>query len=137
MRKTHLEKREYDKAISDCDKAISLDPKFARAYVVRADAESSAGDHDKAIADCDRALALNPRLAEAYMRRGSARLEKREFDKALADCNKALALDPGLWEVHLDLGNVWLEKWLEKGNSERAVAEYKQALASAPTTRGR
>jgi tetratricopeptide (TPR) repeat protein len=57
--------REYDKAISDFDKAIDLNSALAIAHVGRGDAHAGRGEHSKALVDYERALVLDPSLAQA------------------------------------------------------------------------
>ncbi len=44
-------KKEYDKAITDLNKPILLDPKDADVYIYRGDAWAAKGDQEKARAD--------------------------------------------------------------------------------------
>jgi Tfp pilus assembly protein PilF len=58
-------KGDHDRAISDANEAIRLDPKNALAYATRGEAFEAKNDPDHAIADFDRALKLDPSLAKA------------------------------------------------------------------------
>ena len=103
--KAHLEKREYDKAIEDCDKAIDQDFNSREAYAIRGrawleiancedagDSYLKAYDHyGNALDDCDEALAIDANLADAYITRGNAWMRRGKFAKAVADCDKAIA----------------------------------------------
>ena len=51
----YADKKQYDNAIDDFTKAISLAPDDAEAYVKRAEAAASKGDYDRAIADFTKA----------------------------------------------------------------------------------
>jgi tetratricopeptide (TPR) repeat protein len=51
-----LRLKEYEYAISDFDKAISLSPDFAEAYFKRGEAKSSSGSHYRAIEDYNTAI---------------------------------------------------------------------------------
>ncbi|MDR1363285.1 MAG: tetratricopeptide repeat protein [Spirochaetaceae bacterium] len=46
----------YDKAITDYNRAVRLDPDFALAYNGRGNAYDGKGDYDRAIADCNQAV---------------------------------------------------------------------------------
>ena len=53
-------------AISDYNKAIELNPKFAMAYYNRGIVYNDSGKIDQAISDYNKAIELNPKDAEAY-----------------------------------------------------------------------
>lgn len=62
----YYEKKDFDHAIGNYDKAVQLDPKSAKAYNNRGNAHEAKGDHAKAIADFDHAIQLNPKFVVAY-----------------------------------------------------------------------
>jgi tetratricopeptide (TPR) repeat protein len=53
-----LQRKDYDKAISDCNEAIRLDPNFARAYFNRGLAFREQGNYKRAQADFNKAEQL-------------------------------------------------------------------------------
>ena len=71
---------------------IRLDPKYVRAYYVRAIAFANKGDLDKSIEDFSEAIRLAPKLAVLYCGRGLRYQTKGEYGKAIADYNQALAI---------------------------------------------
>jgi tetratricopeptide (TPR) repeat protein len=106
------DKRAWDEALSDCSKAIEIDPKVAQAFIKRGfvwqargakNAPASfdrgyvwqaKGEYDKVIADYNEAIRLDPKLVRAFVNRGSAWLIKGDNDKAIADYDEAIRLDP-------------------------------------------
>jgi tetratricopeptide (TPR) repeat protein len=80
-----IEKKEYDKAISDYTEAIRLKPDAADAYYNRGIAYDDKNEHDKAISDYTEAIRLKPDAASAYYNRGLAFREKSDYDKAISD----------------------------------------------------
>ena len=58
----YSENGSYDKAISDYNKAIEINPKLARAFYDRGVAHYRKGAHHLAIADYARAIEMNPKL---------------------------------------------------------------------------
>ena len=127
-----------DKAISDFNKAIELNPMSAEAYYRRGNAyEYKAfseffkdfsfplGDlksaealayTDKAISDFNKAIELNPEYPEAYASRGPLYSLKGQSDKAKADRNKAMEIF--YWRaISYEL----------KGQYEKACIEYRTA----------
>src|SRR6202035_1531080 len=57
--------KDYDRAIADFDAALSLDPKFQRAYNNRGAAWRGKGDRTRALQDYAEAVRLNPSDATA------------------------------------------------------------------------
>lgn len=86
--------RNYDRAISDFNMALELDPKLAGAYYNRALAWSEKNEHDRAIADYDAALQLSPRETRAHIGRAVEFTAKGEYKRAIADYESAIRLKP-------------------------------------------
>jgi tetratricopeptide (TPR) repeat protein len=160
--KAWADKREYDKAIAECDKALALDPKSAEAYNTRGWVWADKGEHDKALADFNQALALDPKLDKAYCNRADAWTSKGQYAKAIADCNEAIRLNPknaiaycargiayefkGEYDktiadcteaVRLDskYARAYCERgyaYASKGENEQSIADFERALAIKP-----
>jgi lipoprotein NlpI len=90
----YLDKGDNDQAITDCNQAIGLDPKFAVAYRNRGNAYRYKGEVASAVADYNQAIELNPRSYQNYLARGLLSLGAGDLSKALADINQASALNP-------------------------------------------
>ena len=60
------ELKQYDGAIADIDRAISIDPQLAIAYNTRGTIYQILEKFDQARADYDRAIAINPMLAKVF-----------------------------------------------------------------------
>ena len=86
----------YQKAISDYDVAIRLEPENTAAYFNRGNAYFALDDFRQAIQDYTVALRLDPNLALAYCYRGLAYLEKGDVVRGKADQDKASRLNPAL-----------------------------------------
>jgi tetratricopeptide (TPR) repeat protein len=86
---------DHDRAIADCEQAIKLDPKRARAYLGRGMIYEDKGDHDRAITDYGTAIELDPKLAAVYALRAIAYAKKGDKQHVIGDLRKALTLDPG------------------------------------------
>ncbi len=104
-------KGELDRAISDYDEAIRLDPKYADAYYNRCIAYNRQKKYDLALPDCNRAIALGPGAntlnatgqekvsadrskSDYYNQRGVVYHGRNEIDRAIADYSEALRLYP-------------------------------------------
>ena len=85
---------DYDHALNDYSKAISLEPTSLDFYLSRATLAAVRGDNALAIADLDEAIRLAPQRAEFYLLRGNAWIGKNDGGRAQRDLDKAIALDP-------------------------------------------
>ncbi len=90
----YLEKRQYEKAISDFNKALKLNPADADAYHNRGRAYGEQSQYDLAISDYTNALRINPRHGDAYFNRGLAYHAKGQYDRAISDYTNALGINP-------------------------------------------
>ncbi len=86
-----------EKAQLELQKALSLDPNLAEAFVARgllAWTPSNRFPHERGIKEFRRALELNPNLAEAHEQLGAVYNHIGLQDQALEELNAALRLDP-------------------------------------------
>ncbi len=78
-------KGDLDGAITDYNRTIELDPKYAIAYLNCGNAKDDKGDLDGAIADYNRGLQLNPRDSKAFSYRADVYFNKKQYGAALKD----------------------------------------------------
>jgi tetratricopeptide (TPR) repeat protein len=90
------DKRDFDKAISDFNEAIRLDPNNAPAHTGRGFAYGSKGNLDKAISDYSEAIRLDPSFFPATTIEVLRTITKGQFEKAISDFNAAIRLIPFL-----------------------------------------
>jgi Flp pilus assembly protein TadD len=60
------EKGQYDRAISDFNKAIEINPRYSKAYNNRGIVYRLKGQYDQAISDFNKAMEINPMDGQAY-----------------------------------------------------------------------
>jgi tetratricopeptide (TPR) repeat protein len=77
-------KGDNDRAITDFNEAIRLNPRDAVAFDNRGNAWSDKRDNDRAIADYSEAIRLNPQEALTFIGRGNAWNDKGDNDRAIA-----------------------------------------------------
>src|SRR6266853_2048763 len=90
------------------DRAIEIDPNFARAHAGIADCcsflymywDGSNANLEAADASSQRALELDPASAEAHTSRGVALTLRRDYGEARREFDIALSLNPMLYEAH-------------------------------------
>ncbi len=81
--------RDFDRALTDFNKALKLKPDFANAYCNRGIVYGKKGDQDKAINDFTNAIRLRKGYGQAYFNRGVAYSHKGEEAKAGEDFENA------------------------------------------------
>jgi len=89
-----------DAAVIEIDRAIELNPRYAKAYSNRGTADIKKGLYDAAIMDFNKAIEMNPAFAVAYNNRGTVYSKKGLYDMAVKDFSKAIELNPGLAEAY-------------------------------------
>jgi adenylate cyclase len=118
------------------DRAIEIDPNFARAHAGIADCcsflymywDASKANLEAANASSQRALELDPASAEAHTSRGVALTLRRDYDEARREFDIALSLNPMLYEAHYFYGRACFTE----GKLEEAVSHYRDAWRVRP-----
>jgi lipoprotein NlpI len=121
-------KGEYDRAITQYNKAIKLDPKEAWSYNNRGLAYHKKGEYSKAITDYTKTIELDPRHRVAYYNRGNTYTYKGEFESAIANYNHAIGLDPKFKQAYVNRGTVLYYK----GEHDKAIADFNKAIKQYP-----
>jgi tetratricopeptide (TPR) repeat protein len=130
---------EFQKALADCNKAISLqkssgdalNPSLAGAYYNRGNLkEEQLNDPQGALADYNQAIALNPKYVDAYINRGNLKASKlNDLQGALNDYNQAVALNPKLIAPYYNRGVL---RQVRLNDPQGALADYNQVIALNP-----
>jgi serine/threonine-protein kinase len=125
-----------DRAIHFFERAVALDPSYARAYAQLGNALALKASylglpelHEQAVARLSRALELQPALAEAWRELGSALVYLRREDEGIDAVERALALDPSDASGHSTLGRAY---FIGKGDFSRAARHLETALRLNP-----
>ncbi|HKT58769.1 MAG TPA: protein kinase [Gemmatimonadales bacterium] len=126
----------YEGALRMYQRAVEIDPGYARAYAGMADCyawihmyyESSEAMARRADEASRRALELDPASAEAHASRGFALSLEKRYAEARAEFAQALALAPTLFEAHYLFGRVC---WAE-GRAEEAARHFQDASEARP-----
>lgn len=124
----YAEKGQYDLAIADYSKAISMDPTYAIAYNNRGAAYFEKGQYDLAMRDVNKAIELNPKYAEAYHNRGYIYDNKGQYDLAIADYSKAIEWDPKYIDAYKNRSFAFYNK----GQYDLAIADCNKAIELDP-----
>ena len=85
-----MTKGDFDRAIQDYDRALSLDPKNGLAFNNRGSAYGRIGDFDRAIGDYENSIRLKPDAALPFFNHGEIYAKRWDFDRAIEDYDKAI-----------------------------------------------
>jgi tetratricopeptide (TPR) repeat protein len=121
--------KDYDRALSDLNIAVQVDPDFANAYVNRGNTLGMLGQLDKAIEDYERAIAIKDDYFDAYLNLGITWSMKREFEKALPYYSRAIELRPDNAQLYFNRAYTHFEM----GMMEESLADYNKSLNLDPT----
>ena len=118
------------------ERAISIDPAYARAFAGLADCCSYlylyAGrdpvNLERAVAAASRAIQLDAELAEAHASLGTALSLSSRHPEAEEAFRTAIRLDPGLFEAHY----FYARDSFAQGKLEQAIQEYEEAGRARP-----
>ena len=88
----YLMKKDFERALADCNRASELDPTNVSAYDRRASIYYDRGEYDKAAEQLTRIIELAPDSGMTYWRRGTVYSRMDRLDQAMADLERARAL---------------------------------------------
>ena len=87
-------KGDFEKALTDHNAAITIDPSYALAYNNRGNDYYRKGEVAKAIKDCEKSIELDSSSPLPWYNRGYAYYTLRKYPKAIADWKRAIELQP-------------------------------------------
>jgi adenylate cyclase len=111
----HGDRRREERVVRLCQRAVEIDPNYARAWALMALAQVGLRyafgklDEDGLVA-AERALSIDPNVALAHCVMARNFSEQGRFDEADAEIETALRLDPDSWEVNREAGRVFLDQ---------------------------
>jgi tetratricopeptide (TPR) repeat protein len=114
----------FAQAIADYNKAITLKPDLADAYVGRGLSYADVGNFVQAIADYNKAIKIEPTFGQAYNNRGIFYLHQGKPDRAISDLTRAIDLYPLDAKAYYNRGL----SYAKQGNVRQAIADYKKAI---------
>ncbi len=119
--------QQYDRAIKDLTRALTLDPADRTAQQARATAYVRIGQWNKAVLDADELIRHNAGDSTAYKLRGQAYLALEEYQRANDDFTRAL-------ERGRDAETFYLRAWakVHLGDIKEAIFDCNDATAINP-----
>jgi len=124
---------EYEAAIADCARAISLKPAIPMPYNWYVRACLQLRQYDRALEGCNQALAAFPTWDQGFLIRGHAHSYKGSHDKAIADYTEAIRLKVYPKGVDGYIGRALT--YLTLGDNAKAKADFEEALRLEPSNR--
>jgi tetratricopeptide (TPR) repeat protein len=115
-------------ALPLAERAIKLDGKLARGYLLRGTARLMLGEQERGSQDLDKAIALDPTLRQAFLNRAALAMVERRYPAALADFQRARDLAPDDPDGHLNVGAAELLL----GQVDVAARTFERYLAARP-----
>lgn len=83
----------HDEALTDCTRAIELNPQLIGAYFRRGLIYGERGDIDLALQDYGSTIGINPQHIDAYLQRSWVYFRQNNYDLARVDCQVVQSLD--------------------------------------------
>lgn len=119
---------DYEKAIAEYNKAISIKPNFAIAWTNRGFAQGKLSRHLDKFSSCAQATNVAPNFAEAWNCKGLARFDLKQYELALQEYDQAIAVDEEFYRGWFNKGQVLIKL----GRYEEAIAATRKVLAIQP-----
>jgi tetratricopeptide (TPR) repeat protein len=126
----YIHKGELDKAMSDANESIRLNPRDYRGYLERGIVYRRTGRLDKAIGDYDTTIHFNPNFARAYYDRAVAYGLKGDYHQAIRDETEAIRRGNPI-----DQPDFYYNRGVSYesiGTLDKALADYNKAIHLAP-----
>ncbi len=120
--------KDYEGPIAKYEKAIELDPGYAKAYRMWGDVLVLQKDYEGAIFKHEKAIELDPVDAYGYVSWGVALALQEDYEGAIFKYEKAIELDP----QNADAYNNWGKVLYRLGRYEEAIAKFKKAIDLDP-----
>lgn len=109
------------------DKAIKLNPKFAKALMARADTRLELKQFKLAIEDFDKVIELDPKYGGAYNDRGLANVSLSNYYDAIEDFSKTIENKKGDDSLHFTYKSR-ADAYMKVRDFERAIKDYGKGI---------
>ena len=90
----YKDQEKYERAMTDCNRALELDPRDDHVFNTRGAIYHLTEKYDQAIEEYSKAIRLAPNFIDPVHNRGMSYAAKGDYDTAIADYNAALKINP-------------------------------------------
>jgi len=122
--KLEIEKKSYDTAIKDCNKATELDSTYIDAYYYVGIANNEKKEYNNAIDYFKKLIDLTPNHAKAWNHLGFSYEKLDQFDKAIDSYKKAVEFESNYSVAYFNLANAYKHE----NQIDFAIESYKKAI---------
>jgi tetratricopeptide (TPR) repeat protein len=112
-------RRMYNRALQEFDKAIKIDPSSFKAYFWRGRVYLKTEQYDEAIADFKIVIKLKPAYSKPYHNLGWLYYQKGKYEQSIQYLNKAIELEPNNGWAYYTRGR----SHFKKGDLEMALRD--------------
>lgn len=126
----HVQKQQYDEALAEGERAISLDPNNADSYVFHAQVLSFVGKPEEARRRVEQAMRLNPHYPPLYLfELGWAYRSIGRSAEAVATLKEVIDRSPDFLPAHIHLALSYIQQWTFQQDADAQTLP--QALTAA------
>jgi len=115
----------YDKALTHFQKAVEIDPEYARAWCGMGTIYRNQEKYEEAFENYNKAIELDPGYVVCYDNLGIAYFRTGNDGEAKKAFTKAAELDPGYADAHFNLGLLYEAV----GDNDRSISEYEKYIS--------
>jgi tetratricopeptide (TPR) repeat protein len=117
-------KGRIDDAMSDANRAILLNEKYAPVYFTRGNSCYKKGDYDRALKDFSRSIILDPEQPRCYFNLAQTYTRMGLTDEAIDMYEKSIQRDPGYYPAHYNRACLYAQK----NRPDRAIESLELAI---------
>jgi tetratricopeptide (TPR) repeat protein len=137
---------QYDKSISDCNRALEIDPLNSTAIRQRGMTEYRLEQYDKTISDINRALSIDPTNSLSFLTRGMAKVREGDLENSISDFRASIRFHPknpmAFWELgfvnyqlsDFEIANISFARAIELGVTNSNTYLYRGASECCEAT---
>lgn len=130
LSRIHFIKNQYEWALKESERAISLNPNSPEAYYVEGNSLLWMGRYEEARLSLEKAVTLHPRYPPEYLTDLSTAYQfLGQYETAIVAYRDAIVRDPNSVGAYQSLAFNYLRQWATQQNQDPRVVEYALEMA--------